>query len=425
MFVDEAQICVRGGDGGAGCVSFLREAMRPRGGPDGGDGGDGGDVILVVDPSVATLMRFKSRIHWKASSGTHGSGKRKHGRTGSDLRIPVAPGTTVRTPQGALIADLVAPGDACVVAAGGRGGRGNARFLTNSRRAPSFAEQGELGEELWIRLDLRLLADVALVGYPNAGKSTLISSITAAKPKVADYPFTTLTPHLGVVAADGIDFTVADVPGLIEGAADGRGLGHQFLRHVERSSVLCILLDPLNCEVSVSKQMDVLIEELRRHSPELTKRPRVVVITKADALSPGFIVPAGLQDAMLVSAVSRSGLDKLLHALSAEVRCVRAKASEVVGLVVHRPSVKGFTVEATDDGWVVEGPDVRRSVALSDLTDPQALAYLQDRLRGLGVFEALEDAGCRDDDIVRIGEFEFDYAAESGEAERGRRRRKR
>src|SRR6478672_6026864 len=244
-FVDECNINVRGGDGGAGCVSTRREAHVPLGGPDGGDGGAGGDVWLVADRNIASLLAFRDHPHRRADNGVHGQGKRRHGAGGADTLVSVPEGTVVRDHEsGLVLADLVHQGDRFLAAAGGRGGRGNARFLSNRRRAPSFAEQGEAGEERWLRLELKLVADVALVGFPNVGKSTLISVISAAKPKIADYPFTTLEPNLGVVRMDeGDEIVVADIPGLIEGASEGRGLGHQFLRHVERARALALLLD--------------------------------------------------------------------------------------------------------------------------------------------------------------------------------------
>ena len=263
-FVDECGLNVQGGDGGAGCVSFRREAHVAMGGPDGGDGGNGGDVWLVADHNIASLLAFRDYPHRKAASGTHGSGKKKHGAGGDDEIVRVPVGTVVRDQQGAILADLATTGARWLAAAGGVGGRGNARFLSNRRRAPSFAEQGEHGEERWLRLELKLLADVALVGFPNVGKSTLISRISAAKPKIADYPFTTLEPNLGVVRLDDdFEMVVADIPGLIEGAADGKGLGHQFLRHVERARVLCVLVDlaPYD-QRSPEEQLDVLVREL-------------------------------------------------------------------------------------------------------------------------------------------------------------------
>lgn len=422
MFVDEAQINVRGGDGGAGCVSFLREAHRAKGGPDGGDGGGGGDTYLVADPSVGTLVRFTREIHFRATSGTHGSGKDRHGRRGTDLRIPVPPGTTVRSLDGAVLADLVDAGDAYLAANGGRGGRGNARFLSNRHRAPRFAEQGEPGEEVWLKLELRLLADVALVGFPNAGKSTLISTVSAAKPKIADYPFTTLVPHLGVATVGERDLVIADVPGLIEGAAEGRGLGHQFLRHVERARALVVLVDPMNPEVWPDEQYRTLVAELGAYRTSLLRRPRLVVLTKADTIDAETAtlirdtLPLDEDERFfVVSAATHQGLSELLGACADLVEQARIAAPPRQGYVVHRPRARGFDVYREDRTWVVEGADARRAVALNDLTDEQALAFVQEGLRRLGVYEALEAAGCRAGDEVRIGELEFTYETEGAE----------
>ena len=248
QFVDEVQLNARGGDGGAGAVSFRREAHVPRGGPDGGDGGRGGDVWLEADRNTASLLAFRDHPHRKAGSGKHGAGKRLHGADGADLVVAVPEGAVVKDPDGRVLADLLHHGDRALAARGGRGGRGNARFLSNRRRAPSFAEQGEYGEERWLALELKLLADAALVGFPNAGKSTLIAAVSAARPKIAEYPFTTLEPNLGVVRFGGHELVLADIPGLIEGAADGKGLGHRFLRHVERARVLVVLIDLASIE---------------------------------------------------------------------------------------------------------------------------------------------------------------------------------
>ncbi|HUV10338.1 MAG TPA: GTPase ObgE, partial [Acidimicrobiia bacterium] len=301
-FVDEVQVNLRGGDGGAGAVAFRREAHVPKGGPDGGDGGDGGDVILRADRNTASLLGFRDHPHRRADSGTHGSGQKRHGATGKDLVVTVPEGTVVKTRDGETLADLVHHGDSIVASRGGQGGRGNARFLSNSRRAPSFAEQGEFGEEHWLRLEVKLLADAALIGFPNAGKSTLISVISAAKPKIADYPFTTLEPNLGVVRFGEHEFTVADIPGLIEGAAEGKGLGHTFLRHVERARVLVLLIDliPVD-EVTPAEQERVLLEELGRFRPELLERPRLVVGTKNDVAASD---PEIAFDGMRVAAVT-------------------------------------------------------------------------------------------------------------------------
>ena len=275
-FVDQAQLHARAGDGGAGAVSWRREAHVDRGGPDGGDGGHGGDVWLVASTNESSLLGFRDHPFRRATDGGHGSGQKRHGARGKDTEVSVPVGTVVRHRDGTLVCDLAGAGARCLVAEGGRGGRGNARFLSNRRRAPSFAEQGEKGEEHWFDMELKLMADVALVGFPNAGKSTLISTISAAKPKIADYPFTTLEPHLGVVrvggAHDGTEFVVADVPGLVEGAAAGRGLGHRFLRHIERARVLVVLLDlgaPLAAGASPSAQLRVLLDELGAYRHEL------------------------------------------------------------------------------------------------------------------------------------------------------------
>jgi len=423
-FVDESQIHVKGGDGGAGAVSFRREAHVSRGGPDGGDGGRGGSVWLVATTNQSSLLGFRDHPHRRADNGRHGGGKQRHGANGADLEVPVPVGTTVRDRQ-TVLADLRSAGDRWLAAEGGRGGRGNARFLTNRRRAPAFAEQGEKGEERWLELELRLVADVALVGLPNAGKSTLISRISAARPKIADYPFTTLEPHLGVVrvgrAGDETDFVVADVPGLVEGAAQGRGLGHRFLRHIERARVLVILVDLASAEGrSPAEQERILLDELGRYRPELLERPRLVVGSKADvATGPvGVGGEAGPGPAMAISAVTGEGVAALtgeLARLVAEAR--RAEPAEGGGVVIHRPLPEGVEVERADDGsFVVGGRAALRAVALSDLTDDEAVDYVQGRLRRLGVERALLRAGVREGDTVHLGALTFTYHRDDLEA---------
>ena len=407
-FVDEAQVNLRGGDGGAGAISFRREAHVPRGGPDGGDGGKGGEVILRADRNVASLLAFRDHPHRRAASGTHGSGKRRNGAAGGDLIVSVPEGTAVKTRDGSVVADLVRHGDSYVAARGGKGGRGNAQFLSNSRRAPSFAEQGEYGEEEWFRLELRLMADAALVGFPNAGKSTLISAVSAARPKVADYPFTTLEPHLGVVRFRDHEFVLADIPGLVEGAAEGRGLGHQFLRHVERARVLVLLLDLARIDADDESedpvtQERVLLEELGRYRPELLDRPRLVIGSKADVALFDF-------DGIRVSAVTHQGVDELLGALGAMVAEARAAEPEPEPFVVLRPVEEGFSVARDDDGaWRVSGRTAERVVAMADLTNQEAVAYVQDRFRRMGVERALARAGAREGDTVRVGPVELEY----------------
>ena len=411
-FVDESQLNVRGGDGGAGCVSTRREAHVPKGGPDGGDGGQGGDVWLVADRNVASLLAFRDHPHRRAESGTHGQGKKRHGASGADLAVAVPEGTEVRDRDGVLLADLVGTGDRWLAAAGGRGGRGNARFLSNRRRAPSFAEQGERGEERWLELELKLMADVALVGFPNVGKSTLISRISAAKPKIADYPFTTLEPNLGVVRADDrVEFVVADIPGLIEGASEGRGLGHRFLRHIERARVLALLVDLAgeSGQPSPDEQERILLRELGRYRPELLDRPRVLVGSRRDLADPGAsAVPADVD--VSISAVTGVGLPELVGQLGRAVGGARATEPVSEGFVIHRPAGEGIRIERGDDGsFQVVGRQAERAVALSDLTNPDALDYAHHRLRKLGVDRALARAGAAEGDLVRIGALSFTF----------------
>jgi GTP-binding protein len=415
-FVDEANVHVKGGDGGAGCIAFRREAHVPKGGPDGGDGGGGGDVWLVADRNVASLLAFRDHPHRRADNGVHGQGKRRHGAGGTDTLVRVPDGTVIRDHEsGLVLADLVHEGDRFLAAQGGRGGRGNARFLSNRRRAPSFAEQGEPGEERWLRLELKLVADVALVGFPNVGKSTLISVISAARPKIADYPFTTLEPNLGVVRIGDMEYVVADVPGLIEGASEGRGLGHQFLRHVERARALCVLAD-LGWHTSGApeppEQVRVLLQELERYQPELLTRPRIVVGSRADIADSDEVSTAAEAVELSVSAVTRDGVEPLVGRLARLVSEARAAVPAPEAFVVHRPVAEGFRIEAADGeggGWRVVGRQAERAVALSDLTNPEALAYAQGRLKSLGVDRALARAGAVEGDLVRIGSFTFEY----------------
>ena len=406
-FVDEVQVNLRGGDGGAGAVAFRREAHVPKGGPDGGDGGSGGDVYLEASRNVASLLAFRDHPHRRAGSGKHGGGQKKHGARGADLVVAVPEGTTVRARDGDVLADLVHHGDRYLASAGGRGGRGNARFLSNARRAPSFAEQGEYGEEHWLRLEVRLLADAALVGFPNAGKSTLIAAVSAAKPKIADYPFTTLEPHLGVVHFRDHDFVLADIPGLIEGAAEGKGLGHTFLRHVERARVLVLLLDlaPVDGRTP-AEQEAVLLAELGRYRPDLLERPRLVVGSKADVAT----LAAPRDDVAVLSAVTREGLDPFLGRLGELVDGARGEEPEQEPFVVLRPAEEGFAVVRDDDGaWRVTGRAAERVVAMADLTNEEAIAYVQHRLRQMGVERALARAGAREGDVVRVGAIELEY----------------
>lgn len=406
-FVDECGLNVKAGDGGAGCVSFRREAHVDRGGPDGGDGGNGGDIWLVADHNVASLLAFRDYPHRKAQSGKHGSGKRRHGANGRSELVNVPVGTLVKDSAGSVLADLSSSGAKWLAAAGGRGGKGNTRFLSNRRRAPSFAEQGEHGEEQWLNLELKLLADVALVGFPNVGKSTLISRVSAAKPKIADYPFTTLVPNLGVVkGSEEFEMVIADIPGLIEGAADGKGLGHQFLRHVERARVLAILLDlaPYDGR-DADSQLEILLRELENYKPELLERPRLLISSKADVAAQD-----ALEGSLKVSAVTGEGVQEMkykLELLVKEAREAEIKNSEEI--VIHRPPPKGISVSREGNIFTVKGRQAERAVALNDLTNIEALEYIQITLERIGVNKALRRAGIRQGDYVQIGELQFDY----------------
>ena len=404
-FVDESGLHVKAGDGGAGAASFRREAHVAKGGPDGGDGGNGGDVWLVADRNVASLLGFQDHPHRRAQDGAHGTSKKAHGRSGGDLVVPVPVGTIITERDGTVLADLVREGDRWLAGRGGRGGHGNARFLSNFRRAPAFAEQGEVGEERWLRMELKLMADVAIVGFPNVGKSTLISVMSAAKPKIADYPFTTLVPNLGVVRMDdGFEMVVADIPGLIEGASEGRGLGHQFLRHVERARALLVLVDlaPVDGR-GPEEQERILLDELIRYRPELADRPRLVVGSKADVATEDW-------DGMRVSGVTRAGVAEVVGRLTQLVGQARAEVPAPEAYTVHRPVGESFRVEREDDGgFVVLGRQAERAVNVSDLTDSEALRFVQERLRRLGVDRALARAGARQGDKVRIGGHVFDY----------------
>lgn len=440
-FVDECAICVQGGNGGAGCVSFRREANVSRGGPDGGDGGAGGDVWLVADHNIASLLAFKDHPHRRAGHGKHGSGKRRHGARGQDCLVYVPEGTTVKSQQGEFLHDLLASGERWLAAEGGEGGKGNSRFLSNRLRAPAFAEQAESGEERWLKLELKLLADVALVGFPNAGKSTLISRISAAKPKIAGYPFTTLEPNLGVVVGGGgsargkvdgaggggspgdmndFDWVVADIPGLIEGASQGVGLGTRFLRHIERARVLVILLDPMAADgTSPKRQLEVLLRELKSYSAELLERPRLVAISKADLLAQA---PAEqLREVEPVdgvfSAVTGEGLSELVKAMGEQVRLDRetpriatAASMRDSDIIIHRPLTDLITASREKAGWRISGRAAERAVALSDLTQPGALEFALDRLNKLGVETVLRRAGVKQGDSVYVGQLEFEYA---------------
>ncbi len=414
MFVDRVRVNLRAGNGGAGVVSFVRARGKPKGKPVGGNGGPGGSVYLRAGGSVATLLRYQRNPHHTAGNGTHGEGDLRHGKSGSDLVLPVPLGTVVYDDDGLMIADLVADGQQVEAMKGGRGGRGNAAFVSPSNRAPGVAEQGEYGRSAWFTLEMKLLADAALIGFPNAGKSTFISKVSAAKPKIADYPFTTLEPNLGVVAFDGREFVLADIPGLIEGAADGKGLGHEFLRHVERARVLVFLLDPSEIQPNTpAEQLEILSREIAQHSAALAARPRLILLNKCDLGD--FDAVAESVGAMPVSATTGDGIREALHRIADLAEEAERAAPERKGFVLHRPLGPTFTVRRETAGWRVEGIAAERAVAFADLTRVEAADMAAWRLTRLGVNDALAAAGAMPGDEVRIGDISFEYLPDQEE----------
>lgn len=414
-FIDEATIRVTAGSGGDGAMSFQREKYKPKGKPDGGNGGRGGSIIFRVDPQVATLRDLAKEPDRRARAGGDGGKRDKVGRDADDVVITVPEGTEVRAADGELLADLVGAGTEFVVARGGRGGRGNASFASARRRAPAFAERGEPGEQRTVHLTLKVLADVGLAGFPNAGKSSLLRAVTAATPEVAAYPFTTLSPQLGVAAAAG-RIVIADVPGLIEGASEGRGLGHAFLRHLERCPVLCVLLDPTDPERDPATALDALLGELEAYDPDLASRARLVAITKADVATEEQLDAA--QDAVgderehvVISSSSGVGLPQLLERLQALVVHARqARVDRSRRLIRIRPSSVSVSVRAAGPrGWHVGCEAAERLLDRFDASNPDALAYLQDRFESFGIDAALEAAGARSGDDVALGGLVFTY----------------
>jgi len=430
MFIDEARVNVVAGNGGAGCRSFRREAHVPKGGPDGGDGGHGGDVILRADQSISTLLDYHFHRHFKAQRGTHGQGAACHGADGDPLVLPVPVGTLVRDMEtGDVIADLVHHDQKVVVARGGRGGRGNRRFVTATRRAPAFAELGEPAEERWIDLELKLLADAALVGFPSAGKSSLIARMSAARPKIADYPFTTLVPNLGVVSVGDRSFVVADVPGLIEGASEGIGLGHAFLRHIERTSLILHVVDLTGSyeQRDPVSDLQVINAELAAHADELADRPQIVIGNKIDV--PGTEEASERLAAFCeeqerpyfaVSAATGQGMDSLLRAVAERVHELRAASAvqepAYEGIYVYEPPTEHtITVERTGaHSYVVHGGSVERMVIMTEMDNDEAVAHLQHRLARAGVETALTAAGAEDGDTVSLGAVSFEFEAVGG-----------
>ena len=417
MFVDQARIFVKGGDGGNGIVAFRREKYVPMGGPSGGDGGRGANVILVADEGLKTLMDFKYRRHFKAERGVHGQGKNMHGAWGQDLRVKVPVGTVIKDDEsGEVLADLLIHGQEAVVAKGGRGGRGNARFSSAINKAPSFSENGEPGEEKWIRLELKLLADAGLVGFPNAGKSTLISRVSAARPKIADYPFTTLVPNLGVVMTRERDtFVLADIPGLIEGAHQGLGLGHEFLRHIERTRVILFILDAAQTEGrDVVEDYRILYRELELHNPDLLKRPQLIVANKMD-------IPAARDNARrleselgktvyCISAVTGQGVEELMEKTYALLQAAPQDIPRGEEPVVRRFEEElPFQIDKVEGVFEVSGPRIEKLVVMTNFNSDEGLQRFQRTVIKMGLEEALKEQGIKEGDSVRIKDFEFEF----------------
>ncbi len=428
-------------------MSFRREAHVPKGGPDGGDGGHGGDVIVKADARVSSLIDYRFKHHFKAQRGTHGKGSKMHGARGEDLILKVPVGTVVRSyhedgSEGELIADLTHDGESVIVAPGGVGGRGNIHFVTSTRRAPAFAELGEPASEFWIELEMKLMADAALVGMPSAGKSSLISKMSAAKPKIADYPFTTLTPNLGVATSGDDSFVLADIPGLIEGAHEGKGLGHEFLRHIERSGIIIQVVD-MTGDFEARDPLDdyeTIVSELALYSPDLAERPRMVVANKIDmpgvedaierlrkrvkedsleAVGGNEFVQSTIDPKLYcVSALTGEGVDSLKAAIATEVAQIkeeqRAREEQTprydrIWELKRMKADQAFEIVREDDAYRVVGRQVERMVVQTDWENEEALSFLQHRLTRLGVDDALREAGARDGDEIRISGRAFEY----------------
>jgi GTP-binding protein len=425
MFTDRVKVFVKSGDGGAGALSFRREKFVPRGGPDGGSGGRGGNVVLEVSRQLNSLQDYRFKHHFAAARGGRGGGSRKHGKDAADIVLQVPPGTLVKDEEGKTIADLVAEGQRLVVARAGRGGRGNASFKTSTRQTPRFAELGEPGESRWLWLELRLIADVGLLGLPNAGKSTLLSAATAAKPKIADYPFTTLEPVLGVVElAEEASFVMADLPGLIEGASEGAGLGLQFLRHVERTRVVIHVIDAAaGDQQKLWNDYQQVRAELKKYSAALARRPHLIALNKMDAVQDTSEVLAFRQRLVKlrrrtfpISAATGEGVQELLWAAARmlEKRKSEAAPEPLPALKVYRgpSSAEPFTIEPVEGGYRVSGNQLERLLAMTDMTNPEGLAHFQRMLDRWGLNDALARHGARGGETVRISDVEFLYDPE-------------
>jgi GTP-binding protein len=418
-FFDNVKIFVEAGAGGDGCVSFRREKYVPLGGPNGGNGGPGGSVFLSADRHLNTLISFRGRRHFKAERGGDGQGQNKQGAKGKDVSLSVPPGTLVRdADSGELLGDLRAEGDELLVARGGRGGRGNAAFASSTNQAPRIAEHGEQGESHWLLLELKLIADVGVVGCPNAGKSTLLAAVSAARPKIADYPFTTLVPNLGMVSVDDRDFVMVDIPGLIEGAHAGAGLGHDFLRHVERTRVLIHLLD--GASASPLEDLDSINEELELFDPRLAAKPQLVVLNKMDLPQAQELWPAVEEEmerrgtpACSISAATGEGIRQMLYRVLQLLDSLpeEEEASPEETKVFRPPEEDdGFSVTVGENGFRVEGRQVERLVARTDWRYDESVRRLHRALERLGVTKAMEEAGVQEGDTVFIGDIELEWS---------------
>ncbi len=428
MFVDEARIFVKAGDGGAGCKSFRREKHVPKGGPDGGDGGHGGNIVLVADPARSTLIDYQFKRHFTATRGTHGKGSRMDGAVGPDMLLPVPLGTVVRDDEtGRVISDLTHAGQQVVIARGGSGGRGNTHFVTPTRRAPGFAELGTPGDERWVTLELKLLADAALVGFPSVGKSSLIARMSAARPKIADYPFTTLVPNLGVAKSGEYSYVIADVPGLIEGASEGLGLGHAFLRHIERTALILHVVDLTGGYDERDPVASILAidAELAAHGAELALRPQVIVGNKLDAegartASEAVRAWAAEHEVpyFAVSAATGEGIESMMLAVGEKVHELRLAVSHDTApydavYVYTPPEDEDLVVTKTGPhAFTVRGRHIERMVIVTEMNNDEAVSHLQARLRRAGVEQALARAGAVDGDAVTIGWATFDFESE-------------
>ncbi|HZU67925.1 MAG TPA: GTPase ObgE [Ktedonobacteraceae bacterium] len=430
MFYDHTKIYVKAGDGGNGSIHFRREKFVPYGGPDGGDGGRGGSIYFEADPNLNTLIDYRYHQHFKAPAGGAGARQKMHGAKGEDIVLKVPPGTIIRDAStGELIADLVEDGQRVMVARGGRGGLGNVHFATATHQAPREAQRGEPGEERWLLLELRLIADVGLVGYPNAGKSTLLSVVSAAEPKIADYPFTTLTPNLGVVvigqpgSGDDASFVLADIPGLIEGAAQGVGLGHEFLRHVQRTRLLIHMLDGASFERDPWQDFEAINRELREYDEHLATRPQIIALNKMDLPDAQKRWPALKAKAQAagypvfaISAVTHQGVDELMQFAARRLQEIRQEEAEraaeqsITGMeeTVLRPQPQdAFTITKEQGVYVVRGKRVERTVNMTNQESEESMDRLQVTLAKMGVTKALEDAGVKVGDRVRFGKVEL------------------